>query len=361
MGFDIWKDDKITKEMKKKVLIFLQNGIGGAERMSVLFGKSLSKDSYDVSFCVVRNTFSTRIVDFIPQDYSIIHIPKARPLKMIWRLFLTIWKEHPQIVFSSAMYLNTKILPFRYLYPSTRFIIRCENYLYTFNKKQRLFMRLSYNMADEIIAQTEEMKDELVNQIYINSQKIRVIHNPVDVELIEQLIKEGNNPYPIKGKKHFVAVGRYTYQKGFDLLIMAFGIFARTRDDVELYIVGDEKFGGGIFYRKVMDLVCQNGLDKLVHCVGYQKNPYLYIKYADCLVLSSRWEGMPNVLNEALYIGTPVAAFKCVPIVERMVKDGANGFLAEKESVTSLAKAMQNALSLGKIKTTCIQNQTIEI
>ena len=346
--------------MKKKVLIILQDGVGGAERVSVLYGKLMSKDLYDVRFCLVRRGFSTTIVDFIPDSYPIVYISNANPLKMMWQLVHVIKNEHPHVVFSSVMYLNTKILPFRYFFSSVKFVIRCENYLYTFNKRQRIFIRLSYHKADEIIAQTEEMKDELVNQLHINSQNVRVIHNPVDVDLIEQLIKEDKNPYP-PYNKHIVAVGRFAYQKGYDLLIKAFCEITQIRDDIELYIVGDINHGGGGFYHDVMALVRSMGVEHLVHCVGYQKNPYTYIKYADCFVLSSRWEGLPNVLNESLYIGTPVAAFKCVPIVERMVEDGVNGFLAEKESVTSLAKAMQNALTLGRIKTTSNQNQTIEL
>ena len=346
---------------KKRTLIFLQNEVGGAERISVLIGKKLPYDFYDVKFCLVERANSSTISDFIPDSYPILFVPNASPLKMIWHLYCTIIKEHPQVVFSSVMYLNTKILSFSYFFPSIRFVIRCDNYLYTFNKRQRMFMRFSYCMADEIIAQTEEMKDELVNQLHINYSKIRVIHNPVDVELIDHFIKIGNNPYLPNGKKRYVSVGRFAYQKGYDLLIKAFYEIVKKRDSVELYIVGDINYNGGGFYREVMALVHNMGIEDIVHCAGYQKNPYTYIKYADCFVLSSRWEGLPNVLNESLYLGTPVAAFECVPVVERMVKDGVNGFLAEKESVASLAKAMQNALTLGKIKPTCYQNQTIEL
>lgn len=346
--------------MKKKVLIFLQNGVGGAERMSVLFGKSLSLNNYDVKFCLVGNAVRATIEDFIPDTYSTISISRTGPLKMMRKLVGVIRKEHPQIVFSSVMYLNTKILPFRYCFPNIRFVIRCENYLYTFNIKQRYFIRLSYRYADEIIVQTEEMRDELIDQMHINGDKIKVIYNPIDIELIDRLVKEGCNPYH-NSKKHIVAVGRFAYQKGFDLLVKAFHEITKRRPDVELYIVGDNNYGGGDYYQEVMELAHRFCIDEYVHCVGYQKNPYIYIKYADCFVLSSRWEGMPNVLNEALYLGIPVAAFKCVPIVERMVKDGINGFLAEKESVRSLVDAMQKALSLDKMKTNYNINYTFEL
>ena len=89
-----------------------------------------------------------------------------------------------------------------------------------------------------------------------------------------------------------------------------------------------------------------------VHCVGFKDNPYIYVKHADCFVLSSRNEGLPNVLIEALYLGTPSAATTCIPIIERIIENGETGYLAESENPESLAKAMINASALGRIKST---------
>ena len=335
---------------KKKILFFLQDGVGGAERMTVLFGKSLPRNQYDVNYYLVERDEDTSIRDFIPKGYRICIIPNATPIKMMWQLMRTIQKEKPHVVYSSAMYLNTKILPFRSLFPKIRFVIRCENYLFTFNKKQHAFIRLTYRLADAIIAQTKEMADELVNQMHIEKEKITVLQNPVDSELIDKKITEGKNPYPCNGKKHFVASGRFAYQKGFDLLIQAFCQVTKERNDVDLYIIGSTDYQNGEVHQEIIRYTEKHSIQNLVHCVGYQSNPYVYIKYADCFVLSSRWEGLPNVLIEAQYLGTPAAAFKCIPVVERIVEVGKNGYLAEKENVSELASAMINALSLGRIE-----------
>ena len=76
------------------------------------------------------------------------------------------------------------------------------------------------------------------------------------------------------------------------------------------------------------------------------------MKNADCFVLSSRNEGLPNVMIEALYLGTPVAAFKCIPVIERIVSEGRTGYLASKENVEELAAAMEKEVTLGRIETT---------
>ena len=76
------------------------------------------------------------------------------------------------------------------------------------------------------------------------------------------------------------------------------------------------------------------------------------MKNADCFVLASRSEGLPNALIEAQYIGTPAAACTCIPVIERIVENGKNGFLADVEDYEGLAQAMMNASKLGRIKST---------
>lgn len=331
----------------KKLLIFIQDGVGGAERVSVLLGKSMPQELYDVIFCLVERSCKTSIADFIPESYKIERIPNASPLKMMLHLVSVIRRERPHVVFSSVMYLNTKILPFRWIFPNVRFVIRCENYLYTFSKKQNRFIHFTYHKADAIIAQTYEMKEELMKEMHIDANKITVIQNPVDTELIDRMVSEGENPYPQSCKKHIVASGRFDYQKGYDLLITTFAEVHKQHNDIDLYIIGDTNHAGGGYHKEVMALAKDLGVEKLIHCVGYQKNPYVYVRYADCFVLSSRWEGLPNVLIEAQYLGTPIAAFRCIPVIERLVNDGKDGFLAEKDNTSSLAEAILNAITLG--------------
>ena len=117
-------------------------------------------------------------------------------------------------------------------------------------------------------------------------------------------------------------------------------------NNVELYIIGANDGEYKEEYRKVMDIAKDKGIEEHVHCLGYQSNPYKFVKYANCFALSSRWEGLPNALVEALYLGVPVAATTCVPIVERLVKEGENGFLAKKEDPMSLMEAMCKAVQL---------------
>lgn len=336
--------------MKKKVLIFIQDGVGGAERMTVLIGKSLDKNLFDVRFCLIESAVNSSILDFIPHDLSVYKIKYISTLGLVFAIISLIIKEKPSIVFSSVFNLSNKYLPFMWLFPKTRAIIRCDNYLYTYNEKQQRVIRKLYPKADCIIAQTKEMKDELID-IGIEKEKIIVLQNPIDIDTIKQKLLNIRNPFKCDGCKHLVAVGRFNEQKGFDLLIDSFIKVKKVLTDIDLTIVGDYTAGGGRLYEEISRLIMNEGISDSVMCVGYQDNPYIYIKNADCFVLSSRYEGLPNVLIEALFLGTPVAAFKCIPIIERIVEDGRNGYCAEKEDTESLAHAILKALQLTKIET----------
>jgi len=334
--------------MKKKVVIFVQDGVGGAERMSILIGKNLDKDIYNVCFCLIGTSAESSISDFIPKDMKVYKIGFHNPIYLMWKMLLFILKEHPFAIFSSVYNLSNKFLPFRKFYPYTRVIIRCDNYLFTYSRKQRTIIEKFYGNADHIIAQTKEMKDELL-KIGIDAAKIVVLLNPVDKQIISKKIDGAPNPYSQNGMKHIVAVGRFNPQKGFDLLVDAFIELRNHREDADLTIVGDTSIGNGVLYKEIMKKAHSAGLEKDIKCVGYKDNPYVYLKYADCFVLSSRYEGLPNVLIEALYLGTPVAAFKCIPIIEQIIEEGKTGFCAEKENVYSLESAMVNSLKLGRV------------
>lgn len=333
----------------EKVLIFIQDAVGGAERMSVLIGKALAKEGKEVVYSLVENRLSSSILDFIPQDARIIRIPMGNAIRIMLAMLAVIRREKPQFVFASVLNINNKILPFRFLFPKTKIIIRCDNYLYTYTDRQRKIVAALYPMADMIIGQTEEMRDELIALNKFKENQVITLHNPIDIDTIYAKLKDAENPYPSNGLKHFVASGRFAYQKGFDFLVEAFSKVSQERTDCDLYIIGDFEYGNRKVYNMITEKAKKNNIEGKVHCVGYQKNPYPYIKYADCFVLSSRWEGLPNVLIEALHLGTPVAAFRCIPIIERIIDNGGNGFTAEKENVTSLAQAMSKSVDLGRI------------
>lgn len=336
----------------KKAIFFLQSGVGGAERMTVTIGKNLDKEKYDVIFYLLYTpTVTSSIEDFIPKGFNVKKISRGKGFNLIKELYSVLRLERPDIVFSSMMYLNTKLLFLSPLFKGCQFIVRNNNYLYTLGKVQKLLLRVTYWMADIIIAQTEEMKNELIKNLQLSCKKVVVLHNPVDTVTIDEK-SQAASPYTSSNTIKYVASGRFFHVKGFDILVKAFKILIQEQPNAELYIIGSTTGNCSEYYQNIEKLIIDLKLQNQVHCLGFQKNPYTYVKNADCFVLSSRNEGLPNVLIEALYLGTPAAAVTCIPIIERIVEQGKTGYLAEPENPSSLANAMLEASKLGRIEST---------
>lgn len=348
----ITKKTMVSK--KRKIIVFAQSNVGGAERMAVTVTKSLNIDDFQLKYFLVGMEKHSEhpLKCFIPNHWEVHTINQCGSLLLLSWMAWTIIKERPDVVFSSTLYINNKLLLISKLFPLAKFYVRCENYLYTYNAHQKSLIAKLYPRASCIIAQTEEMKQELVDQMHIQEEKIVVFHNPIDVQTIDKKISGSENPFPDINHVNYVASGRFVYQKGFDMLVKAFAKVRTHQPNAELYIVGKNDGNCSECYDQVLKESESLGISTHVHFVGFQNNPYKYVKYADCFVLSSRWEGLPNVLIESLYLGTPVAAFKCIPIIERIVNDKYDGYLAEKDNLDSLSEAMINASKLGRVVST---------
>lgn len=337
---------------KRKILFFLMSAVGGAERMTVTFAKQLDRDKNDVIFYLIDYKKDKRIEDFIPKDYKINHIalPFGLSIKSIHTLYNILKRESPDFVFSSLISINFRLLVLAPIFRRTKFIVRNNIYLKSSSTAQKLMMRFTYNKAVMVIAQTEEMKYELEKSLNLPSQKVVVIHNPVDKDTITEKLKD-YKPFMDTTKTNYVAVGRFAKSKGFDVLLEAFNHVLKKEPTSELYIVGRYDDKDEYFRATYNTYITPFNKDK-VHFVGFTDNPYRYMKNADCFVLSSRYEGLPNVLIEALHIGTPAAACTCIPVIERIVDEGNTGFLAPSEAPQELSVAMMKASKLGRIKTT---------
>lgn len=335
--------------MKKKVILFLQSGVGGAERVTVTIGKNLDRNKFDVLFCLIgKNKRCLCIDQFIPSDFPVIRLPCSKGLKALYQFCKIIKNQKPDVVFSSIMHANTKLLACSMFFRKIKFVIRNNNYLYTLSKLQLILLSFFYRFSDYIIAQTDEMATELINGLNLPPEKVFVLQNPIDKSDIDE---KKNAPTPFAGAEKiiYVASGRCQPVKGYDILIKAFNIVLMYQPNAELHILGKITDNCENYYRSLLELLQDYNISQHVFFEGFQNNPYMFVKNAHCFVLSSRNEGLPNVLIESLYLGTPVAATKCIPVISRIVCEGVNGFLAETENCESLANAMLKASVLGRI------------
>ena len=233
-----------------------------------------------------------------------------------------------------------------------RFIARESNTVSINNKADKypkvndfLYKRI-YKNFDLIIAQAKFMRDDLVENFGIKSSKMVVIYNPVDSENVMKKSKELDVALP--EKFNLLAVGKLNPQKGFDMLL---NIVSKLDDSYHLTILGEGKDK-----QELESQIATLGLEDRVSMVGFCDNPYTYMGKADLFVLSSRFEGLPNVVLEANSCGLPVVAFDSAGGTGEIINDGENGFLVEAFDEDMYAKCIEKARDYKFDKDKIIEN-----
>ena len=154
-------------------------------------------------------------------------------------------------------------------------------------------------------------------------KNISVIHNPICYKFNKQSTCE---------PKRVIAVGRYTWQKGFDLLIDSWKLVNQKYSEWELHIYGS---GNNHIYQKWAD---EKGLGTTITCHPPTRNIMSEYQKSSIFVLSSRYEGFALVIGEAMSCGIPVVSFACPCGPKDIITDGKNGYLVEPNNIEALAE-----------------------
>lgn len=178
----------------------------------------------------------------------------------------------------------------------------------SYSKSKKLISKLLYKRADKIIAVSEEIKEDLINNFFIEEGKVKVIYNPYDLEKINLLAQEAIEEkfQDIFNKKCILNTGRLTIQKGQWHLIRAFSHIYNEFSDVDLVFLGE-----GPLLEKLKRLAENLRIIDRVHFIGFQGNPFKFMKNSSLYVLTSLYEGFPNTLVEAMICGLPVISVNC--------------------------------------------------
>jgi len=199
-----------------------------------------------------------------------------------------------------------------------------------------------YPKAEGVVAVTHEIAREMIELIGVPRNKISIIHNPVNISLIQQKSRQtvshawlDNKEYPV-----IIAVGRLIPAKDYETLVEAMSILNKHAT-IRLIIIGE-----GTEKLKIASRINQEGLYDRIDMLGYQENPYAYMKHADLLVVSSVYEGFVNVLLEAMSLGVPVVSTKCPSGPAEILDNGRFGKLVAVGDPVALADAINSTLSL---------------
>src|SRR6266516_2027504 len=226
-------------------------------------------------------------------------------------------KIRPQAVLSTSAHLNAAVVAARPLLPMGTSLLTREGADLTSpqvacGRLRKFVYKQAYRGADLVICQSDYMMENLIRQFGLARNKVVRIYNPVDIDSISALAESEPNPFSDAGP-NLVAAGRLSYEKGFDLLLRCMPILRQAIPSISVTLVGD---GPDLAALKAAQQELR--LESCVRFVGIRHNPYPFLKHGELLVLPSRTEALPNVVLEAIALGTPVVATNCTPALSEI-------------------------------------------
>jgi len=213
-----------------------------------------------------------------------------------------------------------------------------------FPQPKSLSHQLYKNYAG-ISAVAEEITQE-IRKLY-GLENVSTIYNPIDIANIQELAQD---EVDVKGE-FILAVGRFAEIKQFDQLIKAYQQSGLSKKGISLFLLGD-----GPEKEHLSQQIKILGLEEWVRLIPFQENPFSWMKKAKFLVLSSKNEGFPRVLIEALACETPVISFNCSSGPSEIIQQEKNGLLVENQNFKALTEAMNRMVSDKELYTRCKEN-----
>lgn len=334
---------------------------GGAEKVMVTLARHLSRERFETHLALANATGS--LLNQLPPDIALHDLKASRVRYCMPGLLRLIWRLRPAAILSTSSHVNLPLLAIRALLPrGTKVFVR-ENSMPSAEAgatgrllQKKIFYRWFYRQANAVICQSEVMLEDLGGRFGVPREKMVRIYNPVDRERIQRQATDEPNPFSGAGP-HLVAGGRLEHAKGFDILLDAMTTVRRIYPLAQLTILGK-----GSLELDLREQCRRLGLDAVVAFVGFRSNPFPYYANADLFVLSSRYEGLPNAMLEAMALDTPVVASNCPGGIREIVNGWPNCRLSRAEDAASLAETILASLrskrQLSKTSPECSFNQT---
>lgn len=204
------------------------------------------------------------------------------------------------------------------------------------------FYRIVVRYADRVITVSEELAQRLRRLTPHYADKITAIRNGVELADLTETVPPPDHPW-LNGSNVPVVlgIGRLTTQKNFEGLVRAAAIAARSRP-LRLVIIGH---GSEMARRRLYAIARREGFEHALSLPGYQPNPDAYLKHSALFVLSSHWEGAPNVLLEALAAGAPIVSTQEACGAHEILGNGKFGRLVSSQDISGMAAAILDALA----------------
>jgi glycosyltransferase involved in cell wall biosynthesis len=328
---------------KKTTIVFVLPSLtaGGAERALITLMNNIDRTYFDPAFIAISDDGPMRHI--IDPSIPVHNLKSKRVSLSLPKLYFKLKALKPDIIVSTMAHMNLTLMLLKPFFPQTRFIIR-EAITPSFSLNEHPFFapilklayRTLYPAAHRVISPAQIIIDEFQTLLKMPCKNHRLLYNFVDTDRIRA---GENEPFKLtenrKNTVRFVAAGRLHPQKGFGRLLLALSSF-ETHYDWQLTI-----FGEGPRREYLQELIQKYNLSDRIHLPGLSDNPWPYFAAADCFLLPSRWEGLPNVALESLACGTPVIASEEAGGIHEIAKLAPPGSIILSKTMDDFIKAMQ--------------------
>ncbi|SHE67950.1 Glycosyltransferase involved in cell wall bisynthesis [Desulfofundulus australicus DSM 11792] len=322
---------------------------GGAERVMVNLARGFAERGLDVDLVLAKA--EGPYLSEVPAGVRVVDLGASRVLLALPGLVRYLRQEKPAAMLSTLNHANIIALwakrlagvPTRVVVREANTVSLCSANASSLRGRLMPFlMRRFYPWADAVVAVSKGVTEDLIRTVGLPAEKVRVIYNPVVTEeLFKKAEEPVDHPWFAPGEPPVIlGVGRLTEQKDFATLIRAFALVRKERR-ARLVILGE-----GEKRPELEALVQELGQMQHVDMPGFVGNPFKYMRRAAVFVLSSRWEGLPNVLIQALALGTPVVSTDCPSGPYEILAGGRYGKLVPVGEHEELAEAIRKNLTL---------------
>jgi glycosyltransferase involved in cell wall biosynthesis len=324
-----------------RILCFLPDlDGGGAQRTLINLAATFQRAGHEVILSAAQAEGPARA--WIDPSVETIAVGSGQLRNALLPLARLLRSRRPDVVLSSVIDANIVAAAARALagVPRAKLVVRETNSQRArgdIGTIRKWLTRRAYPSADAVVALSEGVRQELIEDFSLAPDKVVTIHNPVEFDALVAQAKAAPPPPIAKDGVWIMGVGRFLRQKGFDRLIGA--VAALQRDDVRLVLVGE-----GPDRARLQSQADELGIGERLILPGFVKQPMHWLSAADLFVLSSRWEGFGHVIVEAMAAGAPVIAFDCPHGPRDIIRNGENGILVPDGDEAALTAAITGLL-----------------
>lgn len=338
-------EDRSLKDAKIAIFLPLLAG-GGAEHVILILAEAFADQNIHVD--LVLADAAGPLLKKVPKNVHLVDLQSSGVSSALPHLIRYLRRERPDALLSTLDHANVIAILARMLSGTkTHTVVRVATTLSIaagaatsrIDRWMPTFTRLTYRYAGQVVAVSHAVAADIIQITHLRPGKVRTIYNPLAIETIRLRAAETvNHSFLDTDIPLILAVGRLTKAKDYPTLIRAFSRIV-TEHDSRLLILGE-----GPERQKLETLIMERNLQSKVSMPGFIDNPYPFFAQASVTVLSSQWEGLPNVLLEALACGCPVVSTNCTSGPAEILENGKWGKLVPVGDDSALAKALTETI-----------------